>query len=176
MCYTKKASFFIFRKFPFSLSVVLREVTVSALCVYSEKQNQRIRERERVSYILMESVARCRRPNKASATLSNNNSNNNGGGFSGKSLYDDVYGGPPKFGVTGLSPRFEDYGEIFGSFHTARVSSIPLLDLPAVHEAEAFFDPRSNGFNYTEVFGALDFAVSHDNLFHQPTGLGEEAW
>ncbi|KAK7307522.1 hypothetical protein VNO77_40661 [Canavalia gladiata] len=123
----------------------------------------------------MESVAHSRQRNKVGITLSNNN-----GTLSGKSLYDDVYGGPPKFGVSNLSPRFEDYSEIFGSFHTARASSIPVLDLPAVHETEAFFDPRSDTFNYTDVFCALDFAVSYENLFHQHCGLEgvsyEEAW
>ncbi|XP_061342373.1 auxilin-like protein 1 [Gastrolobium bilobum] len=126
----------------------------------------------------MESVAHSRQRNKVAVTLSNKISNN--GGFAGKSLYDDVYGGPPKFGVSSLSPRFEDYSEIFGSFHTARASSIPLLDLPVVHETEVFFDPRSDAFNYTEVFGALDFAVPYDNLFNQTGGLDgvsfEEAW
>lgn len=119
----------------------------------------------------MQSVAHSRKPNKASVTLSSNNDS-----FSGKTLYDDVYGGPPKFGVSNLSPRFEDYSEIFGSFHTARATSIPVLDLPAVHEAETFFNPRSNRFNYTEVFGALDFAVSCDNLVRETAGLDEEAW
>lgn len=122
----------------------------------------------------MESVAHSRQPNKVSVTLSNKINN---AGFS----YDDVYGGPPpKFGVSSLSPRFEDYGEIFGSFKTARASSIPLLDLPVVDETDAFFDPRSSAFNYGEVFGALDFAVSFEDLVDQPNGLdgvsSEEAW
>jgi len=126
-----------------------------------------------------EKMAHSRQPNKAAVTLSNK-SNNNGTFSSSKTLYDDVYGGPPKFGVSTLSPRFEDYREIFGSFHTARASSIPLLDLPAVHDAEAFFDPRSHSFNYTEVFGALDFELPSDNLFHRHTALdaasSEESW
>ncbi|KAG4386545.1 hypothetical protein GLYMA_11G071000v4 [Glycine max] len=120
-------------------------------------------------------MAHARQQNEAGFTLSSK-INNNGS----KSIYDDVYGGPPKFGVSSLSPRFEDYGEIFGSFHTPRASSIPLLDLPAVHDADAFFDPRSQAFNYTEVFGALDFAVPYENLFRHHTALDgaseEEAW
>ncbi|RDY09343.1 Auxilin-like protein 1, partial [Mucuna pruriens] len=130
-------------------------------CTHREAQAKRRREE----------MAHSRQPNKAGATLSSKINNN--GSFSGKSLYDDVYGGPPKFGVSTLSPRFEDYGEIFGNFHTARASSIPVLDLPAVHDAEAFFDPRSHAFNYTEVFGALDFAVPYENLFHQHTALDD---
>ena len=121
----------------------------------------------------METVAHSRHPNKVSVTLSGKI---NGGGFSGKSLYDDVYGGPPpKLAATGLSPRFEDYSEIFGSFHAPRASSIPLLDLPAVDEANAFFDPRSSPFSYTEVFGALDFAASYEDLFRDGVS-SEEAW
>ena len=131
----------------------------------------------------MESIAHSRQPNKVSTTLSKKITNGNNGGFSSKTLYDDVYGGPPKFGVTSLSPRFEDYGEIFGSFHTARASSIPVLDLPVVDETEVFFDVRGSGFDYSEVFGGfngLDFAVSYEHLFHQPNARGavssEEAW
>ena len=127
-------------------------------------------------------MAHSRQQNKAGFTLSSK-INNNGSFSSGtgsKSIYDDVYGGPLKFGVSSLSPRFEDYGEIFGSFHTVRASSIPVLDLPAVHHSEAFFDPRNHAFNYTEVFGALDFAVPYENLFHPHTALDgaseEEAW
>ncbi|KAK7406734.1 hypothetical protein VNO78_08364 [Psophocarpus tetragonolobus] len=116
-------------------------------------------------------MAHSRQANKAGVTLSGK-INNNGSFSSTKSIYDDVYGGPPKFGVSTLSPRFEDYAEIFGGFHTARASSIPLLDLPAVPHAEAFFDPRTHPFNYTEVFAALDFALPHQHLFHHH----EEAW
>ncbi|OIV94807.1 hypothetical protein TanjilG_22004 [Lupinus angustifolius] len=98
-------------------------------------------------------MAHSRQTNKVPVTLSN------------KTLYDDVYGGPPpKFAVSNLSPRFEDYAEIFGSYHTHRASSIPLLDLPVVDETDAFFDPRSSVFNYTEVFGSLDFANSYEDL------------
>lgn len=46
-----------------------------------------------------------------------------GSGFittASKSLYDDVFGGPPKFGVPTLAPRYEDYTEIFGGFHSFR--------------------------------------------------------
>ncbi|XP_028774626.1 auxilin-like protein 1 isoform X1 [Neltuma alba] len=130
----------------------------------------------------MESIAHSRQPNKVSAAFSKK-SNGNHGGLPAKGLYDDVYGGPPKFGVNSLSPRFEDYGEIFGSFHTARTSSIPILDLPLVDENEVFFDIRSSAFDYGEVFGGyngLDFAVSYEDLFHQPNvrddASSEEAW
>lgn len=134
----------------------------------------------------MENLSHSRQSHRGAATLSKKVCNNvgGGGGFAaGKTPYDDVYGGPPKFGVSTLSPRMEDYSEIFGAFHASRGSSIPVLDLPAVDEAEVFFDVRSSGFDYDEVFGGfngLDFAVSFEDLVDQPTGGDDdssmEAW
>lgn len=119
----------------------------------------------------MESVSHSRQPNKVSVKKINSDTNNNGG-FSAKTLYDDVYGGPPKFGsTTTLSPRFEDYNEIFSSFHAPRASSIPVLDLPPLDDAEVFFGSRSDGFDYAEVFGGFngsDFSFSYEELFRQP--------
>ena len=86
----------------------------------------------------------------------------NGGG---EGLYNDVYGGPLRFGmVATLSPRIEEYNEIFESFHASRATSILVLDLLAVDEEgfEVFFDVRSSSFDYLEVFGGgggLDFAT-----------------
>lgn len=105
-------------------------------------------------------------------------------GFAGKTVYDDVFGAPPKFGVPTLSPRVEDYSEIFEGFHASRGSSIPILDLPAVDDddADLFFDVRSSEFDYSEVFGGfngLDFAVSYEELFKQSTrgdDSSDEAW
>nr|POE60774.1 hypothetical protein CFP56_44133 [Quercus suber] len=88
----------------------------------------------------------------------------NGGGRGG-GLYDDVYGGPLRFGVAAtLSPCDEDYNEIFESFHTSRTTSILVLDLPAVDEEgfEVFFDVWSSSFDYLKIFGGgggLDFAT-----------------
>ncbi|XP_057994841.1 auxilin-like protein 1 [Hevea brasiliensis] len=104
-----------------------------------------------------------------------------------KSIYEDVFGGPPRFGTPTLSPRVEDYSEIFGGFRASRASSIPVLDLPLVDEAaDVFFDVRSSGFDYGEVFGGFngcDFAVSYNELLmmEQSNGLGDdsssdEAW
>ncbi|KAF2290756.1 hypothetical protein GH714_015331 [Hevea brasiliensis] len=104
-----------------------------------------------------------------------------------KSIYEDVFGGPPRFGTPTLSPRVEDYREIFGGFHSSRASSIPVLDLPLVDEAaDVFFDVLSSGFDYGEVFGGFngyDFAVSYNELLmmEQSNGLGDdsssdEAW
>jgi hypothetical protein len=90
-----------------------------------------------------------------------------------------------------LSPRAEDYSEIFESFHASRASSILVLDLPAVDEAEAevFFDVQSSGFDYSEVFGGgfdgLDCAASFEDLLYDgsngrnvrsSSSEEEEAW
>ena len=78
-------------------------------------------------------------------------------------MYNDVYGGPLRFRVAAtLSPRAEDYNEIFESFHASCATSILVLDLPAIDEEgfEVFFDVRSSSFDYSEVFGSdseLDF-------------------
>ncbi|XAR73849.1 hypothetical protein NMG60_11007956 [Bertholletia excelsa] len=106
----------------------------------------------------------------------------NGNGYGAKNVYDDVFGGPPKFGVPTLSPRVEDYNEIFGSFHATRASSIPVLDLPAAEEGDFSFDVRSDNFDYSEVFGgfnSLDFAVSFEELFAESKTTydsSDEAW
>lgn len=131
----------------------------------------------------MENLSYSRHPNRALSKKICGNA----GGFPAaaavKNLYDDVYGGPPKFGVSNLSPRMEDYSEIFGSFQASRASSIPVLDLPAVDEAEVVFDVRSSSFDYAEVFGSfkgLDFAVSYEELIDQSKdgdgNSSDEAW
>ncbi|OWM66388.1 hypothetical protein CDL15_Pgr013605 [Punica granatum] len=127
----------------------------------------------------MENLSHSLRHNKLSRKPSHTNA-------AAKGIYDDVFGGPPKFGVpAALSPRAEDYKEIFGGFHAPRVSSIPVLDLPVVDEPEVFFDVRSPGFDYSEVFGGikgLDFAHGYEELFGQwrggsaGCGSSDEAW
>lgn len=107
-----------------------------------------------------------------------------------KTVYDDVFGGPPRFGgAPTLSPRVEDYSEIFGGFHAPRgaSSSIPVLDLPLVDNEAAedvFFDVRScSGLDYNEVFGGFngsDFAVSFEELMMKQSDgrdfSSDEAW
>lgn len=131
----------------------------------------------------MESVAHSRQPNKVSVTFPKKTTNGNFS--SSKTLYDDVYGGPPKFAASSISPRFEDYREIFASFHALRASSIPVLDLPAVDAGEVFCDFRSAAFDYAEVFrgfNGLDFWSSHEELFRHGVSDDddddeeEEAW
>nr|XP_043638606.1 auxilin-related protein 1-like [Erigeron canadensis] len=84
-------------------------------------------------------------------------------------VYDDVFGGPPKFGATTLPPRLEDYTEIFQGFHVSRGTSIPVLDLPAPADdsGDVWFDARSSKLDYREVFGGFngfDFALSYEQL------------
>ncbi|XP_041009376.1 auxilin-like protein 1 [Juglans microcarpa x Juglans regia] len=133
----------------------------------------------------MENARASRQPNRFPAAPTHANKTVNYGGFEAKALFDDVYGGPPKFGVSTLSPRAEDYSEIFESFHSSRASSIPVLDLPAVDESEVFFDVRSSSLDYAEVFrdfDGLDCAVSYEDLlFDQYKGgdrdsSDDEAW
>lgn len=94
-----------------------------------------------------------------------------------KSVYDDVFrGGPRKFGMPTLAPRFEDYTEIFGGFHSARGSSIPILDLPVVDEAKLSFDARSSRFDYSQVFGGfhgLEFTASFEDLLRKSNGRND---
>ncbi|XP_059623622.1 auxilin-like protein 1 isoform X2 [Cornus florida] len=104
----------------------------------------------------------------------------NANGFAAQTIYTDVFRGPPKFGASTLSPRVEDYTEIFGSFRASRASSIPILDLPVVQESDASFDVRS--FDYSQVFGGfngLDFAVSYQEVFSKSNSgddSSEDAW
>ncbi|XP_074381457.1 uncharacterized protein LOC141723528 isoform X2 [Apium graveolens] len=102
-----------------------------------------------------------------------------------KTAYDDVFTARPKLKVPTLSPRDEDYSEIFEVFHASRGSSIPVLDLPAVEdedEIDVCFDVRTSGFDYSEVFGSsngFDFAVSYEQLFQQSKAgddSSNEAW
>eukprot|EP00257_Ricinus_communis_P017740 XP_015576256.1 auxilin-like protein 1 [Ricinus communis] len=128
----------------------------------------------------MENPSHSRQPNMLSKKSCNGSSN--------KSIYDDVFGGPPRFGAPTLSPRVEDYSEIFGGFHSSTGSSIPVLDLPLVDDdaADVFFDVRSSGFDYAEVFGGYnghDFGLSFDELMmmdqsngHADSSDDEEAW
>ncbi|KAH7515179.1 hypothetical protein JRO89_XSUnG0164200 [Xanthoceras sorbifolium] len=135
----------------------------------------------------MENLSHSRQPSKSSgATLSKKACNGNSN-FVSRTTYDDVFGGPPKFGVPSLAPRVDDYSEIFGGFHASRAGSIPVLDLPVVEEEDVFFDVSSSGFDYDEVFSGCcfdgrDFAVSFEELMMEQSNGGgdvdssEEAW
>ncbi|KAL8152028.1 hypothetical protein V2J09_021836 [Rumex salicifolius] len=104
-------------------------------------------------------------------------------GGNGFTAYDDVFGGPPKFGATPFAPRAEDYSEIFGSFRSSRSSSIPMLDLPPVDDSVAAFEVVGcSGMEYSDIFGGFDFgdfAASYDELFRRSDGSEEssdDAW
>ncbi|VFQ75459.1 unnamed protein product [Cuscuta campestris] len=113
-----------------------------------------------------------------------------GNGFSAraskKSLYDDLFGGPPKTGAgaPSLSPGPEDYNEIFGGFRSSRTSSIPVLDLPTAGGGDDLksLDGRASRFDYTQIFGrfnVVDFAVSLEDLMGLPNAgynSSDEAW
>ncbi|XP_042498062.1 auxilin-related protein 2 isoform X3 [Macadamia integrifolia] len=128
----------------------------------------------------MEDYSHAFHRNQASATVSKKISHGNG--FPPKTVYDDVFGGPPKFGVPTFSSRIEDYTEIFGSFRSSRGSSIPVLDLPVPDSDDVSVDFRAFKFDYSEVFGGLngdDFFDSHEELFGESKGgesSSEEAW
>ncbi|KHG23303.1 hypothetical protein F383_08440 [Gossypium arboreum] len=145
----------------------------------------------------MENLSHSRRPNRvvsqAAATLNKRTATSNGANsFSGRTVYDDVFGGVQRFGTGGgptLSPRPEDYSEIFGGFHASRGASIPVLDLPLIDSNNgAMFDVRNPRFNYAEVFGGFDgsdFAATYEELIRQADGSdrhdydgdsSDEAW
>ncbi|TYI88874.1 hypothetical protein E1A91_D03G013300v1 [Gossypium mustelinum] len=145
----------------------------------------------------MENLSHSRKPNRvvsqAAATLDKRTATSNGANnFSGRTVYDDVFGGVQRFGTGGgptLSPRPEDYSEIFGGFHASRGASIPVLDLPLIDSSNgAMFDVRNPRFNYAEVFGGFDgsdFAATYEELIRQADGgdrhdydgdSSDEAW
>ncbi|XP_022775329.1 auxilin-like protein 1 [Durio zibethinus] len=129
----------------------------------------------------MENLSHSRKPNRGSsqAAFTKRTTTCNGAtNFSGETMYDDVFGGPPRFGGGGptLSPRPEDYTEIFGGFHASRGASIPVLDLPLVDDnEEVTFDVRNPRFNYAEIFGGfdgLDFAALYEEM-RQANGVDD---
>ncbi|BAT75459.1 hypothetical protein VIGAN_01332600 [Vigna angularis var. angularis] len=137
----------------------------------------------------MESLAHSRQPNKFPITVSKKITGAAGGAaFPVETLYDHVYGGATRFaGGHSLSPRFEDYGEIFSSFHTPRASAIPVLDLPSLDDGEVFFDFRNVACDYAEIFrgfDGLDIWLSYEDLFRDSVSeeddgddaQEEEAW
>lgn len=132
----------------------------------------------------MESVAHSRQPtNKVPVTVSKKTTSLTGSAaFPPETLYDHVYGGAAKFGgaARSLSPRFEDYGEIFANFHAPRASAIPVLDLPALDAGEVLLDFRNASSDYAEIFrgfNGLDFWLSFEDLFrHGVSDEEEESW
>lgn len=84
--------------------------------------------------------------------------------FNDRSTYDGVFAAPSKHGAPVFSARVEDYREIFGG---SRVSSIPILDVPAVSDKKFPVDVRSSKVEYSKIFGGFDelnFAVPYEEL------------
>ncbi|CAK9176385.1 unnamed protein product [Ilex paraguariensis] len=92
-------------------------------------------------------------------------SNANSFSFSAKNAYDGVFGCPPKLGAPNNKPRVQEYSEIFGG---SRGSSIPILEVPALDEANVSADFRRSKVDYSKVFCDFrneDVSVSYDELF-----------
>ncbi|XP_038897761.1 auxilin-like protein 1 [Benincasa hispida] len=84
--------------------------------------------------------------------------------FNDKSAYDGVFATPSKHGAPVFSARVEDYREIFGG---SRVSSIPILDVPALSDKKFPVDVRTSKVEYSKIFGGFDelnFAIPYEEL------------
>lgn len=84
--------------------------------------------------------------------------------FNDKSAYDGVFAAPSKHGAPVFSARVEDYREIFGG---SRVSSIPILDVPALSDKKFPGDVRTSKVEYSKIFGGFDelnFAIPYEEL------------
>lgn len=94
----------------------------------------------------------------------------------GHSIYDGVFSSPAsKFKVSAFSSRVEDYTEIFGGSGASRGSSIPVLEVPELHERKASVDVRSSKLDYSNVFsgfGDSDFGVPYEELFAESKKRG----
>ncbi|ERM94674.1 auxilin-related protein 1 isoform X2 [Amborella trichopoda] len=99
----------------------------------------------------------------------------NGNGTGNNTLvYDDVFGGPPKYTVSSFAPKIEGYDEIFRNFSNPMTSDVPFLEVPVHHnddDDEVFGGLGNSGpldFLYEDVFGEnedRDFAVPYEELF-----------
>ncbi|PQQ03886.1 auxilin-like protein 1 [Prunus yedoensis var. nudiflora] len=94
----------------------------------------------------------------------------------GHSIYEGVFSSPAsKFKVSAFTSRVEDYTEIFGGSGASRGSSIPVLEVPELHERKASVDVRSSKLDYSNVFsgfGDTDFGVPYEELFAEPKKRG----
>ncbi|PQM36072.1 auxilin-like protein 1 [Prunus yedoensis var. nudiflora] len=94
----------------------------------------------------------------------------------GHSIYEGVFSSPAsKFKVSAFTSRVEDYTEIFGGSGASRGSSIPVLEVPELHERKASVDVRSSKLDYSNVFsgfGDSDFGVPYEELFVEPKKRG----
>ncbi|XP_027329801.1 auxilin-like protein 1 isoform X2 [Abrus precatorius] len=105
----------------------------------------------------------------ATATLTKKLSS--GYGVSGRSAYDGVFATPIKLRATSFTSQFDDYREIFAGSGASLGSSIPILELPELHERKTMDDVRRSRLDYSKVFGGfenLDAAVPFEELVAEP--------
>ncbi|KAE8695160.1 hypothetical protein F3Y22_tig00110733pilonHSYRG00255 [Hibiscus syriacus] len=122
----------------------------------------------------MENLSYCRKPSRYASqaaltkrTASCNETTN----FLRITMYDDVFGGPPRFGTysrLAFSPRPEDYTEIFGGFTLldagrSRVS----FGRPDHYEIYGYV---SNGGSFEPIDSALVFDVSYHKAARRSNG------
>lgn len=97
-----------------------------------------------------------------------------GSSFNGTSIYDGVFSGSAPFRPSSFSSsassRPEDYTEIFGGSRDSRRSSIPVLDVPALHERKVSVDVRSSKLEYSKIFGggSGDGELSYEDIVVDP--------
>ncbi|CAN6446650.1 unnamed protein product [Victoria cruziana] len=98
----------------------------------------------------------------------------NGNGFPlARTVYDDVFGGPPKYTVPSFSPCVDDYAEIFrGPSSAHKTPPVPFLEL-ADYDGE---DALVTGDSYADIFGgfACDFTVSLEELLGRSQANAEK--
>ncbi|GER47532.1 chaperone DnaJ-domain superfamily protein [Striga asiatica] len=91
---------------------------------------------------------------------------------SDKLVYDGFFAGYRNSGRPALSPRPEDYSDVFSGFHASRSFSIPVLDLPAAGDDPALLH-FCGGPDYAEIFGdsgGEHFAATFEDLIRQSAG------
>ncbi|PKI49857.1 hypothetical protein CRG98_029742, partial [Punica granatum] len=99
-----------------------------------------------------------------------------GSSLNGTSIYDGVFSGSAPFRPSSFSSssssasRPEDYAEIFGGPRDSRRSSIPVLDVPALHDRKVSVDVRSSKLEYSNIFGggSNDGSVSFEDVVVDP--------
>ncbi|XP_049931891.1 auxilin-like protein 1 isoform X2 [Nymphaea colorata] len=98
----------------------------------------------------------------------------NGNGFPPtRTVYDDVFGGPPKYTVPSFPPCVDDYAEIFrGPSPAQKTPPVPFLELASDYDGEVAL---VSGDSYADIFGgfACDFTVSLDELLGRSQATAE---
>ncbi|KAF3783187.1 Auxilin-like protein 1 [Nymphaea thermarum] len=99
----------------------------------------------------------------------------NGNGFPPtRTVYDDVFGGAPKYTVPSFPPCVDDYAEIFrGPSPAQKTPPVPFLELASDYNGEVAL---VSGDSYADIFGgfACDFTVSLDELLGRSQATAEK--